>query len=724
LNQQTRRALAIGVSATLAAYALGGFLLAPLVVAKRVTHALAQQTGREVGIGRVRVNPFTLTTTLDDVTLGQPGDTAVAGVRRITARHHFTDVFARGWRASKVTFTAPQLTLPAGLDWSNSWPARFAAVADLDVDDVTVEEGVLQVHSSGPASLRFGALSMSLRGLASAPGRVAHFTLSAAEDDGGGLTAAGSIAPSLAQLDADVTLEGIDLGKFKFSLGPAADFVLSSGVLGAQVEVIRRGDNTTIVGDANLERVAVVDAASAAVVINAAAVSAESLTLRPAPVAISAGVLRVLEPRLRMGRVADGTAFGGAWLGLFAPRLPGASVASERIEIVDGSMEWTDATTTPPVYVQATNVNGSIVQKDPLAPATASLAGSLMPGMTTRLGADWEPAASARAGAWQLRIEQLDATLLSPYLRAVANHDIGSGAVNLTLERKMINAADAYDCEIVASNMRLLRREQRDGSVAWPLGFAQALLEDVNGDSRIAVAVPSQQAGQNRRLTARLRDALADYVSGITLTPFAHLARLAGVPGENLAQIEFASGSASLTPAASARLGRVATALSQRPAVRITATGHFDPVADRDALARQQMRLHVALASGVGDRARAAESRVDFTDPKVISIIEEFAGERLRAVAVTAIAARFPQGGPDYYDALYEALVGNETVSRRALNNLARFRARTVVGQLVAAGIAQERLAVSRAVEPVAQKDDAVFVRLRVEGEWTGYPAL
>jgi hypothetical protein len=149
--------------------------------------------------------------------------------------------------------------------------------------------------------------------------------------------------------------------------------------------------------------------------------------------------------------------------------------------------------------------------------------------------------------------------------------------------------------------------------------------------------------------------------------------------------------------------------------------GDFDPSADREALAVQQIELHVLLATA-GPTLRARPERVNFASPRAQDVLDEFAGERLGPGRLAAIAARYPvesnaatpagERGA-YYGAVFDALVANEPIEAAALQRLSRFRAQALVDALAAQGVAPERLALAP-VDADAQRSARAWLSLQV----------
>jgi hypothetical protein len=207
-------------------------------------------------------------------------------------------------------------------------------------------------------------------------------------------------------------------------------------------------------------------------------------------------------------------------------------------------------------------------------------------------------------------------------------------------------------------------------------------------------------------------DGMSEYIRDLAAKPFDVLASLVGHPEEELNGLSFAPGSAAITPATNDKIRLLARALDQRPLLAVRARPAYDPAADRDAIAAQQVRLHVALATSAGLRDPATHAPPDFGDPKVREILDEFAGERLAESQRLAISGSHPVHDADFYRMVYDALVANEPVSETALRRLARFRATSVINALAASGVGKQRLLVAETIDTTTTDAEPISVQL------------
>ncbi|MEO0998000.1 MAG: DUF748 domain-containing protein [Pseudomonadota bacterium] len=418
----------------------------------------------------------------------------------------------------------------------------------------------------------------------------------------------------------------------------------------------------------------------------------------------------VRRPVLRIRRDAAGRLSGPAW--------PAAGLSPalhfDRIEIVSGQLRFTDLGYAPAVRLDVGAVSGAVQQRH--GEAGASLA------VTLRGETDWRgdaeltaelPAAGAAAAATvETTLRGIDLSRLSPYFAAIAGRSITGGTGELRFRVDRHDDEIHIDNRLVADDLQLGPPAAAKIVAAPDIDLALALLTDADGRIDVAVPVPSVPAAAELGRADLFAGALRHFIAELSADPFAALADAAGGAGEAPGRIAFAPGSAEIAPAAGAQLERLRQALQRRPGVGLRAHPAYDPVADRQALAVQQVRLHVTLATSAGPPGRLAGTPVDVDDPKVRTVLDEFAEARLPPAARAAIAEHFDNEDTGYYRAVFAALVEHEPVPDSALRRLARYRAQAVRDALAEPGIDDVRLLRADAMEIVANVNDSVRIRL------------
>jgi len=311
-----------------------------------------------------------------------------------------------------------------------------------------------------------------------------------------------------------------------------------------------------------------------------------------------------------------------------------------------------------------------------------------------------------------LTVRQFDLSRLSPYFVQTAGRDITAGVGDVTLHYERLDSTARFENRITVVGLTLDDRSATDDDAALLSDLALALVTDKT--DRIDISVPVLQSHVTARSDASriLIDSLTDYIRGLVAMPFDVLASLVGQPDGQLDQLSFSPGSAEITSTTADKIRLLARALDQRPLLRVRVRPVYDAVADRDAIAAQQVRLHIDLATSASPNDRAAHGLPNLDDPKVRSILDEFASARLAESQRLAIANQQPGHDANYYRLVLDALVAIEPVSETTLRRLARFRATSVMNALAANGVDRQRLLIADAIDTATTLAEPISVRL------------
>ena len=431
---------------------------------------------------------------------------------------------------------------------------------------------------------------------------------------------------------------------------------------------------------------------------------------------VSVAHAQIKNPHLRLDRDQAGRLEMSSWLYrlLFDPSSKATLIRN--IEMIDGRAAYNDHSVSPSVGIGAERIDANITRLGQgRAMITAvSLHGQIGGAGAGELAAQWRPSVPDDTLNLHAAVRDFDLSILSPYVARFGGQGIASGNALLSLDVRRSKDYLDLDSHLVAEDLRLGDRIESESTEDLSLELALALLEDAHGRISIVSSERLNPADVDFNPEIFFAQTLRDAVSRLTTDPFDALAELVGRPGEDLDSLGFLPGSAEITPGTAERLNLLATALKQRPLLGLIVPPAYNPLADREALARQQMRLHVVLATSAGPPGQVDDKPLDMNDPKVQSVLDEFATTRLSNTQRDAIEV--PQAGKNeaYYRSVFEALVVNHEVAESALTRLARYRAQSVEGELVRLGIGAERMQSGDAPEIVTGGQDIPSVSLHV----------
>ncbi len=187
------------------------------------------------------------------------------------------------------------------------------------------------------------------------------------------------------------------------------------------------------------------------------------------------------------------------------------------------------------------------------------------------------------------RVRDLELPPLSPYAIKYAGYGIDRGKLSVD-----VNYAILPDGQLTATNNIVLNQLRFGDKVegapnSLPVKLAVALLADRNGVIDINLPVSGSINDPQFKLGSVVFKLITNLIVKAITAPFSLLASALGGGGDELGTVPFAAGSSVLSADARAGLDKVAKALADRPALKMTVTGTASLEAEREAVKRERL---------------------------------------------------------------------------------------------------------------------------------------
>ncbi|UUZ67692.1 DUF748 domain-containing protein [Polaromonas sp. P2-4] len=187
------------------------------------------------------------------------------------------------------------------------------------------------------------------------------------------------------------------------------------------------------------------------------------------------------------------------------------------------------------------------------------------------------------------KVRELELPPLSPYAVKYAGYGINRGKLSVD-----VNYVVLPDGRLTASNKLILNQlsfgDKVEGSTAsLPVKLAVALLADRNGVIDLDLPISGSLNDPQFSLGPIIVKVIINVIVKAITAPFSLLAGALGGGGDELSTVSFAAGSAQLAPEAKAGLDKVAKALADRPALKLTVVGTSSVEAERDGFKRERL---------------------------------------------------------------------------------------------------------------------------------------
>lgn len=191
------------------------------------------------------------------------------------------------------------------------------------------------------------------------------------------------------------------------------------------------------------------------------------------------------------------------------------------------------------------------------------------------------------------KVRDLELPPLSPYSARYAGYGIERGKLSVDINYQVQPDGQLSANHKIVLNQLKFGDAVPDAKDTLPVKLAVALLADRHGVIDINLPVTGSLSDPQFRIGPIVFKLIVNLIVKAITAPFSLLASVLGGGGEELSVVNFAPGSASLSPEARAGLDKVAKALLERPALNMTVVGSASLAHERDAYKRAQLQALV-----------------------------------------------------------------------------------------------------------------------------------
>ncbi len=551
---------------------------------------------------------------------------------------------------------------------------------------------------------------------------------------GGRFSAKGNVAPDGRTADATLTLAQLALAPAQPYVARTAAVVLRSGAVSTVGKLTYRAGPeraaVTYTGSADIDRVAVLEAASAEPLFAWKSLRAETLRFGLGPDRLEIDEVRLTEldgrlvifqdKSLNLTRLMKPTATPpqaapapSALPATATGREPAPAfpVTIRRVRLDESSMNFADLSLVLPFATRVHGLNGVVAG---LGSDTDSRATVKLDGRVDEFGLVKVDGAMS---AFQPKVftdlavifRNVPISTLSPYSATFAGRRIVAGTMSLDLEYKIDHSALVGENKVVLQKLQLGERVESPGAMRLPLDLAIAILSDADGRIDIALPVRGNVDHPEFSYGHLIWQALVTVITRVATAPFRALGALFGGDGDKLEAVAFEPGSDVVLPPEREKLKRVGEVLGKRPRLKLTVHGAYDAKADGEALRALRVRQDLAQRLAVKLKPGEDPGPVALGDVKTQRALEALLTERGGGKAVDDFVAGYEKrsakkaeranpvlalvgrgsGDRAFYEALYGRLVEIVPLPEAELTALARRRGEAAVRALGEAATAR-----------------------------------
>lgn len=371
------------------------------------------------------------------------------------------------------------------------------------------------------------------------------------------------------------------------------------------------------------------------------------------------------------------------------------------IRIENGRTDFSDLSIEPAFSAGILGLSGNItgVSSAPESRAKLRLEGRVDAFSPVLIQGEANLLAATRYTDIGMSFHNMDLTTFNPYSGRFAGYNIAKGKLSTDLHYKVKDRQLEAEHHVQVDSLEFGAATDSKDAVPLPVKLAVALLKDRNGLIDLNLPVRGSLDDPTFKVGPIVWKVLINLITKAVTAPFSALGALFG-SGEELGWVDFAAGSAVLTPEASGKLNTLAKALNERPQLRLDIPIATEVVQDKPALAQQALALRLPATQDDKTRLRAMEL-----------LYRELyqTGPRYPAAEADSKASE----NQLHIAYLQQSLLEKLSPDTAAMDQLGKDRARAVQAALLAGtGINPERLFI---VSAATAANGAVEGRVRME---------
>jgi outer membrane protein OmpA-like peptidoglycan-associated protein len=406
-----------------------------------------------------------------------------------------------------------------------------------------------------------------------------------------------------------------------------------------------------------------------------------------------------------------------------APASPPLGIHIGEVTFTDGSANFADFSLTPNFATAIQQLNGRIGTLDSRAqkPASVDIAGKIDRYAPVSVKGSLNPFDPMDSLDIITQFKQVELTTLTPYSGKFAGYRIRKGRLNLDLHYRISQGKLNAENSVVVEQLQLGEKVDSPSAVDLPIRLAVALLKDTEG--KIALSLPVQGDLNNPEFSVMpiVWKTLRNLILRAAQAPFKFIGGLVSGGAEmDLSTVHFNPGSSELDSSAQSALDLLASALKERPALRLEVEGISAQSSDGPLLAEQRLQreyqnTYHKILQRRGDAVPAVAKQLEVPEDEKDPLLEGIYRARLKQQPPAEWQELDKEQRAANLRAAILQLWGKSQMLQR---RLAQARASSIKDYLVErGGLADERIYLLDVGLGQAQADGRVATALHLDSE-------
>lgn len=498
-----------------------------------------------------------------------------------------------------------------------------ASIAKLTVDDLALR---VEDRSTTPVAVQtIDGFSLSAENLSTEPGKTGTVSLKSRINQKGGLKVDGRVQLMPLTTALKVETQAIPLLPLQPYFTDFLNIALTRGQVSSSGEVAvqmgKEGLNATYKGSLTLGDLLAVDKVNNADFLKWKSLYLGGIDFRLQPMAVNVGEVALSdfysrlilskEGRLNLQDIVRKPEAGAQVVASPPERAATAAVSRKpaapatpqtspppvriaKVTLQGGTVNFSDFFVKPNYTVNLTKVAGRVSGLSSAADTVADLdlRGRYANSAPVQVVGKLNPLAAKPFLDIKADVTGVDLVPFSPYSGKYAGYNIDKGKLSLNVAYKLEDNKLAAENRLFIDQLTFGDKVESPDATKLPVNLAIALLKNNRGEIDLNLPISGSLDDPEFSVGGLIIKVIINLFVKAVTSPFALLGSMFG-GGEELSNIEFGPGRASLGDVATKRLESLAKALAERGSLKLEVTGRADPEVDKEGLKRVAMERAV-----------------------------------------------------------------------------------------------------------------------------------
>lgn len=344
------------------------------------------------------------------------------------------------------------------------------------------------------------------------------------------------------------------------------------------------------------------------------------------------------------------------------------------VNLKSGEVFFTDMAMKPNFHVDVKNFNASFigVSNTPGHFASVAMEGVVANSGSMRAKGQTSFDDPRRNHDILLSFKNLPLTTFNPAVMTYAGYQIAGGKLNLNLNYRAKDGQLNGSNQIIIKNVQLGDEVEEFQGKKLPLGLAIALLEDSDDTIDVSVNIEGNVDSPEFSASGLVWQAISNVLTNVTTAPFRALASILGMGSDE--GINAVPGEAVFLAEDQERLEKFGQYVVKRPNANMEIIGTYDPVQDKQAMARAKADTAILKDAGFKLQADEPVPLPNLSDPRIQPGLKAAYAQYIGRIKLGQRLLMLPDGEARN-EQLHNELIAGIEVTETELKALAKTRA-------------------------------------------------